>query len=130
MTPDEVKASLAKAARRCWPGATRASDLPFPDYWKAVTEWLTFHAPHVCDRELRKFIDGFTMRAKEAEERGEAPAAPTVPESVRRIWENEKPEERAESPARPIEERPAAGEKPAAPARRAPAAKIWQGRLM
>ena len=86
MTVDEVKASLAKAARRCWPNVTKASDLPFPEYWKAVTEWLTFHAPHVGDALMWKLIDEFAVRAKEAEERAETPAAPIVSNEVREIW--------------------------------------------
>lgn len=86
MTVDEVKASLAKAARRCWPNVTKASDLPFPEYWKGVTDWLCFHAPHVGDALMREFIDDFAVAAKEAEERGESPAAPKVSKEVREIW--------------------------------------------
>lgn len=86
MTADEVKASLAKAARRCWPDVKKASDLPFPEYWKAVTEWLTFHAPHVGDALMWKLIDEFAGSAKEAEERGEAPVPPKVSDEVRAIW--------------------------------------------
>ena len=86
MTADEVKASLAKAARRCWPNVTKASDLPFPEYWKAVTEWLTFHASHVGDALMWKLIDEFVVSAKEAEERGEAPVPPKVSDEVREIW--------------------------------------------
>lgn len=88
MTAREVKTSLAKAARRCWPNVAKASDLPFPDYWKAVTDWLTFHAPHVGDSLMWKLIDDFAVSAKEAEERGEAPAAPKVSERVKKIWED------------------------------------------
>lgn len=90
MTADEVKASLAKAARRCWPDVKKASDLPFPEYWKAVTEWLTFHAPHVGDALMWKLIDEFAVSAKEAEERGEAPVPPKVSDEVRAIWEKTK----------------------------------------
>ncbi|MBR6733268.1 MAG: hypothetical protein IKL96_02590 [Kiritimatiellae bacterium] len=86
MTTSEVKTALGKAARRCWPNVTRASDLPFPEYWKGATEWLTFHAPHVGDALMRKLIDGFAVSAKEAEERGEAPVPPKVPEKVKEIW--------------------------------------------
>ena len=90
MTADEVKASLAKAARRCWPDVKKASDLPFPEYWKGATEWLTFHAPHVGDALMWKIIDGFVVSAKEAEERGEAPVPPKVSDEVRAIWEKTK----------------------------------------
>ena len=86
MTADEVKASLAKAARRAWPNAAKASDLPFPQYWKSVTEWLTFHAPRIGDKLMQQFIDEFAVAAKEAEERGETPTPPKVPEEVREIW--------------------------------------------
>lgn len=86
MTAAEVKASLAKAARRCWPNVTKASNLPFPEYWKAVTEWLTFHAPHVGDALMWKLIDEFAVSAKEAEERGLKPVAPIVPDKVKKIW--------------------------------------------
>jgi len=86
MTADEVKAALAKAARRCWPDVKKASDLPFPDYWKAVTEWLTFHAPHIGDALMWKLIDDFAVSAKEAEERGQAPVPPKVSDEVKAIW--------------------------------------------
>ena len=86
MTADEVKAALAKAARRCWPDVKKASDLPFPDYWKAVTEWLTFHAPRIGDALLWKLIDDFAVDAKWAVERGLAPIAPRVSDEVKEIW--------------------------------------------
>ena len=88
MTAGEVKTSLAKAARRCWPNVTKASDLPFPEYWKAVTEWLTFHAPHVGDALMWKLIDAAVRGAVLAEAAGKEPVCPPVPESVKRIWEN------------------------------------------
>ena len=86
MTADEVKAALARAARRRWPDVTQASALPFPEYWRAVTEWLTFHAPHVGDTLMLELVDDFAVAAKEAEERGESPAAPKVSKEVREIW--------------------------------------------
>lgn len=87
MMAPEVKVQLAKAASRCWPNVAKASDLPFPDYWRAVTEWLTFHAPHIGDDALMwKLIDNFAASAREAEERGETPASPKIPDEVREIW--------------------------------------------
>ena len=101
MKADEVKASLAKAARRAWPNVAKASDLPFPEYWKAVTEWLTFHAPHVGDELMQQFIDDFVADAKAAEERGLKPAAPKVSKDIREIWEKAekaaKPDEKADA---------------------------------
>ena len=86
MTAGEVKASLAKAARRAWPNVAKASDLPFPEYWRAVTEWLTFHAPRVGDALMGSFIDGFVLEAREMAKRGETPVPPRVPDAVRAIW--------------------------------------------
>ena len=127
MTAREVKTSLAKAARRCWPNVKKASDLPFPDYWKAVAEWLTFHAPRVGDALMWKLIDDFAVSAKEAEERGEAPTPPKVPERVREIW---RMADKPEIPEKPVEhaQKPAAPTRPAAPAR--PADPMKQGRLL
>ena len=91
MTADEVKTALAKAARRCWPDVAKASDLPFPDYWKAVTEWLMFHSPHVGDALMWKLIDEYAVDAKKAEEQGRSPVAPKVTDAVRQIWANVQP---------------------------------------
>lgn len=87
MKPEEAKAALVRAVHRAWPNAAKASELPFPDYWKAVTEWLTFHAPRVGDALMLQFIDEFVVAAKIAEERGEAPVPPKVSDEVRAIWE-------------------------------------------
>lgn len=87
MTADEVKASLAKAARRAWPNAAKASDLPFPQYWKSVTEWLTFHAPRIGDKLMRELIDHAVALASEAETQGVEPKEWRIPEEVRKIWE-------------------------------------------
>ena len=73
MTAGEVKTSLAKAARRCWPNVTKASDLPFPDYWKKQTEWLCFHAPRIGDKLLDQFVADMIATAQEAERTGHAP---------------------------------------------------------
>lgn len=128
MTAGEVKTSLAKAARRCWPNVTKASDLPFPDYWKAVTEWLTFQAPHVGDALMWKLIDDFAVSAKKAEERGEAPTPPKVPERVREIWRKAEKQVIPEKPAEPVQ-KPAAPMQPVERAQR-PATPIEQGRLL
>ena len=87
MTADEVKASLAKAARRAWPNAAKASDLPFPQYWKSVTEWLTFHAPRIGDKLMRELIDHAVALASAAETQGVEPKEWRIPEAVRKIWE-------------------------------------------
>ena len=88
MTADEVKASLAKAARRAWPRAARASDLPLPEYWKGATEWLCFQAPHVGDRLMRQYIEDVVREAVLAEAAGKTPKARTVPDKVREILAN------------------------------------------
>ena len=88
MTADRVKASLAKAARRAWPNAAKASDLPFPEYWKSVTEWLTFHAPRIGDKLAEQFVIAMVEKAKDAESRGLKPVPWIVPEKVKEIWAN------------------------------------------
>lgn len=86
MTEAEIKAQLSKAARRCWPNAAKASDLPFPDYWKSATDWLAFHAPHIGDKLIGQFIADIVRAAKEAEKRAETPASPRISDEVREIW--------------------------------------------
>ena len=86
MKPEEAKAALARTVKRAWPNLAKASELPFPDYWKAVTEWLTFHAPHIGDVLMQNFIDEFVTSAKEAEKQGQSPDAPKIPNEVREIW--------------------------------------------
>ena len=95
MTAEEVKTALAKAARRCWPNVTKASDLPFPDYWKGATDWLCFHAPHVGDRLMRQYIDDVVTEAVLAEAAGKAPKARIVPDKVREIWRQVESAERS-----------------------------------
>ena len=73
MTADEVKAALAKAAKKAWPETKKASDLPFPEYWKGAAEWLLFHAPHVDDRLMRRFIEDVVREAVLAEAAGTRP---------------------------------------------------------
>ena len=91
MTAEEVKTALGRAARRAWPNAAKASDLPFPEYWKGATDWLCFHAPHVGDRLMRDYIADVVRTAVDAEESGLKPAAPKVPDSVREIWAKVEP---------------------------------------
>lgn len=86
MTSDEVKTALAKAAKRAWPGAAKASDLPFPEYWKGMTEWLVFHAPRVGDELMGRLVRGVVEIAVEAERKGETPVANVVREETRAIW--------------------------------------------
>lgn len=87
MTADEIKAALARAAKAAWPDAARASDLPFPDYWRRQTEYLAFHAPHVGDRLMDSLIAEAVAMAREAERNGTEPVAWVVPDRVRRIWD-------------------------------------------
>lgn len=94
MTADGVKASLAKAARQAWPNAAKASDLPFPEYWKSVTEWLTFHAPRIGDKLMREFIDHAVSEAVTAETQGVKPKEWRIPEAVRKIWESDRAAQR------------------------------------
>ena len=86
MTSDEVKTALAKAVKRAWPGAAKASDLPFPEYWKGMTEWLVFHASHVGDELMGRLVRGVVEIAVEAERKGETPVANVVREETRAIW--------------------------------------------
>lgn len=86
MTAAEVRAELRRAAGAAWPGAARASDLPFPSYWKAAAEWLEFHAPRVGDALMRRFVSDVVEEAQSAEREGRAPAERRVPCHVRAIW--------------------------------------------
>ena len=88
MTGKEIKEALAREARKAWPTVARASDLPFPDYWRNKVEWLTFHAPHIGDQMMRELISDAVTDAVLAEAAGKEPLCPPVPESVRKIWEN------------------------------------------
>ena len=137
MTSDEVKTALARATRRCWPNVAKASDLPFPDYWKGVTEYLVFHAPHVGDLLMWKFIDNFALAAKHADELGLKPAIPVVPDEVREIWAKAERVEAAKAEAEKKDAWEHAAERAAAvrsrfsgTAARRSAAGIWQGRLL
>ena len=87
MTADEVKASLAKAARRAWPNAAKASDLPFPAYWKGVTEYLVFHSPRIGDKLMLELVDYAVSEAVTAETLGVEPKEWRVPDEIRKFWE-------------------------------------------
>lgn len=86
MTADEVKAALAKAARRYWPNVKKASGLPFPDYWRGAAEWLCFHARHVGDGLMERFIATVVREAVDAEDLGLKPRGWAIPEKIREIW--------------------------------------------
>lgn len=87
MSPAEVKAYLSREAKRVWPNAAKASDLPFPEYWKAQTKWLVFHSPRVGNMLMLKLISDSIVVALEAYKKGVEPVANVVPEEVRKIWE-------------------------------------------
>ena len=86
MTSGQIKAALANAARRYWPRTARASDLPFPEYWRGATEYLTFHAPRVGDALMMQFVEDMVREAVDAESLGLEPRTPVVSEEVRKIW--------------------------------------------
>ena len=86
MNAEQIKAELIKAARRAWPKASRASELPFPEYWKSVQEWLTFHAPHVGDKLMSQFVAEAVREAVMASAVGGTPRKRVVPEEVREVW--------------------------------------------
>jgi hypothetical protein len=65
---------------------TKASELPFPEYWKGLTVYLTFHAPHLGEGFMRELIFDYVRVVIDAEKKGVVPQAPVVPEAVRAIW--------------------------------------------
>lgn len=77
---------LSRAVKGAWPNVAKASELPFPEYWKGLTVYLTFHAPHLGEGFMRELIIDFVRRAIDAEKKGAVPKAPVVPEAVRAIW--------------------------------------------
>lgn len=87
MSPAEVKAYLSREAKRVWPNAAKASDLPFPEYWKAQTKWLIFHSPRVGNMLMLQLIRDSVIVALKAYKKGVEPVANVVPEEVRKIWE-------------------------------------------
>ena len=86
MTEADIKAALGRAVRKAWPNVAKASDLPFPEYWKSATDWIAFHAPHIGDKLIGQFIADIVRAAKEAEKRAETPASPRISDEVREIW--------------------------------------------
>ena len=88
MTAKEIKEALARAARKAWPSVAKASDLPFPAYWRNKVEWLTFHAPHIGDKMMHTLIEDAVHDAVLAEAAGKEPLCPPVPASVKKIWED------------------------------------------
>lgn len=88
MTAEMVKATLAKLARKVWPDIARASDLPFPEYWRKQAEYLCFHAPRIGDRLMEQMCADAVVIAAVAEKRGLEPQAWEVPNTVRIFWEN------------------------------------------
>ena len=88
MTADEAKAALARAVKRAWPNLAKASELPFPDYWKKQTEWLCFHAPRIGKKLMEEFVIAIIEKAKDAESRGLTPEPWIVPDKVKAIWAN------------------------------------------
>ncbi|MBR2838239.1 MAG: hypothetical protein IKE55_05635 [Kiritimatiellae bacterium] len=77
---------LARAVKRAWPNVAKASELPFPEYWKSAREWLTFHAPRIGDKLTEEFVAVMIVKAQAAESRGLKPGPWIVPEKVKEIW--------------------------------------------
>lgn len=97
MSPAEVKTYLAREAKRAWPNVAKASDLPFPEYWKAQTKWLIFHSPRVGNMLMLKLISDSVIVVFEAYKKGVEPVANVVPEEVRIIWEKAETERKREA---------------------------------
>lgn len=73
MTAEGAKATLARAAKRAWPNVAKASELPFPEFWKSVSAWLEFHASRLSDKLIYSFVADAVQEAKDAEARGARP---------------------------------------------------------
>lgn len=86
MKPEAAQAMLSRAVKRAWPNVAKASELPFPDYWKKQSERLTFQAPHIGDKLAEQFVIAMVEKAKDAESRGLKPVPWIVPEKVKEIW--------------------------------------------
>lgn len=87
MSPAEVKTYLAREAKRAWPNVAKASDLPYPEYWKAQTKWLIFYSPRIGDALMLELIKDSVVIALRAENKGVEPIAYVVSDEVRKIWE-------------------------------------------
>jgi hypothetical protein len=87
MSPADVKTYLAREAKRAWPNVTKASNLPYSEFWKAQMKWLIFHSPRIGDALMLELIKDSVVIALEAEKKGIEPKAYVVPEEVRKIWE-------------------------------------------
>lgn len=88
MKPEDAQAMLSRAVKRAWPNVAKASELPFPDYWKKQSEWLAFQAPHIGDKLAEQFVIAMVEKVKDAESRGLKPVPWIVPEKVKEIWAN------------------------------------------
>ena len=134
MNAEEAKAMLARAVKRAWPNVTKASELPFQDYWKKQTEWLTFHAPRISKRLADEFVIGIIEKAKDASSRGLNPEPWIVSDKVKAIWANVKQAEQCkDSPAMAEEKREAwdhAAERAAEVKQRFGQRATTQGRLL
>ena len=86
MSKIEIKNRILNDAKKVWPTIVKASDLPYPEYWKGLFEYLGFHAPHVGDRLMATRISAYVAHAAKCEKRGEKPVAPVVSEEVKAIW--------------------------------------------
>ena len=83
MTVEAAKATLAREVKRAWPNVTKASELPYTEYWKMQTEWLMFYTPRLGDKLLERFVAGIIEIAKTAERDGLVPEPWTLPENAR-----------------------------------------------
>lgn len=86
MSADEVRGALSRAVRRVWPHARKASDLPFPEYWRRQAQWLAFHAPRVGERVMDALIGDVVRVAERAVRMGGEPQPWTVPDWQREMW--------------------------------------------
>lgn len=98
METKEIRMAVFVAAREWFPGATKASELPCPGYWKSVAAWLEFHAGHLGDALIHQYCRDAAGECMAALEAGLEPANWKVPEEVKEIWRKAK--EGVRKPAR------------------------------